>query len=105
MGVKMIVKKAFRPAGSGSPMLEPGSPFVADSESQAKLCRAMGWCEYAPAEEVKIVPFEPPKRTYTRKVVEPVVEPTAEPEKVEPTSENPPRRRYQRRDLTAKTDD
>jgi hypothetical protein len=102
MGIAMIVKKAFRPGGSGSAELQPGSPFVASGQTQARLFRVLGFCEDAP-EEVKIVPFEPPKRTYTRKVVEPVVEP--EPEKVEPTSDSPVRRRYQRRDLTAKTDD
>ena len=48
MGVPMIVKKEFRPGGSGSKLLKVGSSFVADSESQAKLCRAMGWCEDAP---------------------------------------------------------
>lgn len=49
MGVSMIVRKAFRPGGSGSPLLPVGSPFEASTEAQAKLCRAMGWCENAPA--------------------------------------------------------
>jgi hypothetical protein len=86
MGVLMIVKKAFRPGGSGSPLLEPGSPFVAGSESQAKLCRAMGWCVDAPvAPDVVPIAVEP-KRTYTRKVVE---------------AEVPAKRTYKRRDLSA----
>jgi hypothetical protein len=97
MSVQMIVKKAFRPGGSGSPLLEPGSSFVAGSESQAKLCRAMGWCVDAVPELgtpppktgwAEVVAVTVAKRTYTRKVVD------AE-ESV------PAKRTYKRRDLTA----
>jgi hypothetical protein len=91
MGISMIVRKAFRPGGSGSPLLEPGSPFEASTETQAKLCRAMGWCENAPAGYVAPAPA------------------------AEPTDDEPPRRvakkaakktsskrgTYSRRDLTA----
>lgn len=49
MGIPMIVKKAFRPGGSGSAIVQPGSPFEASDKQQANLCRAMGWCEDAPA--------------------------------------------------------
>jgi hypothetical protein len=99
MSVQMIVKKAFRPGGSGSPLLEPGSSFVAGSESQARLCRAMGWCVDAPPVPdvgtsmpksgwAEVVAVTVAKRTYTRKVVD------AE-ESV------PAKRTYKRRDLTA----
>lgn len=94
MGVQMIVKKAFRPGGSGSAELKPGSLFVADGEQQAKLCRAMGWCSDAPAVVAPlVVAEEPPKRTYTRKVVE------AE-EAQAPAAKKTPRA-YHRRDLRA----
>jgi hypothetical protein len=49
MGIPMIVKKAFRPGGSGSALVQPGSAFEASDKQQARLCRAMGWCEDAPA--------------------------------------------------------
>lgn len=49
MGIAMIVKKSFRPRGSGSAALKPGSPFEASDKAQANLCRVMGWCEDAPA--------------------------------------------------------
>lgn len=100
MGIAMIVKKAFRPGGSGSKLLEPGSPFVSDSESQARLCRAMGWCEDAPPAPAAAPAAPPPadetpKRAYHRKVVE---ADTPAPAAKKTT------RTYQRRDMTAEDD-
>jgi len=76
MSVSMIVKKAFRPGGSNSPLLHPGNSFEASGHSQAKLYRALGWAQDAPV-EVKLsepkretpppVPAVPMKRTYTKR--------------------------------------
>lgn len=52
MSIPMIVKKAFRPGGSNSPKLEPGSPFEASGRSQARAYRALGWAEEAPPQTV-----------------------------------------------------
>jgi len=103
MGVKMIVLKAFRPGGSGSAEVRPGSLFVASTEAQAKLWRAIGFCEDAPEEPEPQPRPELPKRTYTyaRKVMDPDKPAESVLEKTEPTSDNPPKRKYQRRDLKA----
>jgi hypothetical protein len=56
MGIPMIVKKAFRPKGSGSPLLKPGSVFEASNKQQANLAKAMGWCDFSatPAAVVEV---------------------------------------------------
>jgi hypothetical protein len=94
MGIKMIVKKAFRPGGSGSPLLQSGSPFEAPGESLARTYRAMGWAEDAPPPAPAPAPFAPP--AYTRRVMK-AEEPEADKEVPVKTT-----RRYQRRDMTAK---
>lgn len=94
MGIAMIVKKAFRPRGSGSPLLEPGSPFEALGESEARSFRALGFAEDAPKEET--APPPKPVRTYTKKVVE---------TEAEVPAVKTSRRSYLRRDLTADKDE
>lgn len=52
MGISMIAKKAFRPKGSGSPLIQPGSPFEASGESQARSFHALKFADYAPKLQV-----------------------------------------------------
>lgn len=98
MGIPMIVTKAFRPGGSGSPELQPGARFTAPGQSLARTYRAMGWAEDAPPPEPEPQP-EPPKRTYTRRDMM-AEAPKAEP-KAEEADSDKPKRRYTRRNLTA----
>jgi hypothetical protein len=83
MSISMIAKKAFRPGGSGSPEVQPGSPFEVPGQTLRRLYTDLGWAEDAPAATVPTVPFPAP--VYAD---EPVATPTV-------------RRRYQRRNMVA----
>jgi hypothetical protein len=91
MSISMIAKKAFRPGGSGSPEVQPGSPFEVPGQTLRRLYTVLGWAEDAPAATVPF-PVEPEKLSTV--VVNNF---SGEPVQVTVT----PRRKYQRRNMVA----
>lgn len=99
MSISMIVKKAFRPGGSNSALLDPGSPFEASGTSRARAYRALGLAEDAPARTAAAAPQTYQRRDLTAQPAAATVPAEAAPTAAKTTT---PRRTYARRDLTPK---
>lgn len=109
MGIPMIVKKPFRPTGSGSAMRKVGDPYTAQDERQARLFRTLGLAEDAPPPPPELPARPPAAAVYRRrdvvpdKTTAPAPWPSAAPDDApaDAMPDDKPRRTYKRRDMAA----